>query len=362
MWNPFKNKKDNMADSKPNPSDHLDNENWWLFKNRDIKPLWRTNDNEISCPGDDCPVECDNRCPIWINTMVLNLFLINEYEKAIELGNNGLEIAPDYVELINNVASCYGAINNHVKASEYFQRAINIRPDYQKAIQGLESANMHIQKARIEEDAKYANLPKERRELILRLKEIAEDDSEYEMSEGAMCYSMAPCPELNFECDICDCKLSTRMYKGTYNSIYKTVDEMKSLGYDVKIEDLCVDCMIQKVESKKYTCDFNLFGTVIDVSTHWDKNYKNRIKDDISEEEIKMRLRSQKGTYPHICFYFRTNSNEKYHMIQENNEYCYEALLNFLKNKRSYEGGFGRTHLLRNEIDTIERMTGISFN
>ena len=74
------------------------------------------------------------------------------------------------------------------------------------------------------------------------------------------------------------------MYKGTYNSIYKTVDEMKSLGYDVKIEDLCVDCMIQKVESKKYTCDFNLFGTVIDVSTHWDKNYKNRIKDDISEE------------------------------------------------------------------------------
>lgn len=152
------------------------------------------------------------------------------------------------------------------------------------------------------------------------------------------------------------------MYKGTYNAIYESVKTMQSLGYDVKIEDLCVDCMIKKIESGDYICDLDSFGSVIEISTHWDKDYKHRIKDNISIEEIKSRLRSQKGLNPQICFYFRTHHTEKYHMVQENNEYCYEAILNFFKNERWYFGGFGRTHLLRNEIDIITRMTGLSFD
>ena len=172
-----------------------------------------------------------------------------------------------------------------------------------------------------------------------------------------MCYSRALPETLNFNCDICDKPMQTQMYSSSYNYIYERVNEIRKLGYDVKVEDLCLDCMIKKVTSGEYYCNLSTFEFSLDVATKWDNNLKDYKLEKLTDAEIIKRLRLKNATKPFICFYFRTSPDEKYHMSQMNNTYCYRIVKDFLNIEQSCD-----TRLLNNEIELIERMTGLKLD
>ena len=62
----------------------------------------------------------------------------------------------------------------------------------------------------------------------------------------------------------------------------------------------------------------------------------------------------------YYVFYFKTKEQENYHLAISNDEDDYNAVIAFLKNEKSYTDFFDNTHLVREELSLIERMTGIS--
>ena len=87
-------------------------------------------------------------------------------------------------------------------------------------------------------------------ELLKRLKQLKEDKSPPILSMGAMCYSRAPMPRLQFECDNCLSKVSQEIYEYSYNRIHQIVSEIHQQGYDVEIRDLCLNCLIKYIDNE----------------------------------------------------------------------------------------------------------------
>lgn len=175
---------------------------------------------------------------------------------------------------------------------------------------------------------KQKNMSESREELIKRLKEIANEEIKVENNKlSAMCYSLAIPPTLTFKCEECNKEMKDTMYESDYKWMRKTIYEIRNLGYDAKIKVLCEECLIKEIESGKYICNID--------------DFKNR--------------------EPLFCFYFRTNENEKYHLAESYNSYNYDIVLKFLKDVRKWEKR-GMTQLLKDEIYTIERMTGLKLS
>lgn len=100
-------------------------------------PYWRDDDGKVSCLGDDCPHECDATCPIWLNTLGLSMLRIKEFDKAIKQFAAALDLAPDFLDVQNNLGTAYGMNNQHREAYEAFLAAHKMKPDYDKALHGL---------------------------------------------------------------------------------------------------------------------------------------------------------------------------------------------------------------------------------
>jgi len=115
-----------------------------LFSNNTPKVCWRDKKGNIVCPGDDCPAACDDKCPIWLNTMGLQLLQLNEFEKAIETFKKAIELADDFVDVQNNLGTAYGMSNQHKEAYEAFKKAYEMRPKYAKALNGLIVSEIHL--------------------------------------------------------------------------------------------------------------------------------------------------------------------------------------------------------------------------
>lgn len=71
--------------------------------------VWKSADGQITCPGDSCPKDCDETCPIYLNTQALMLIQKNQDEKAISLYEKALAIAPNFYDAWNNLAGVYGS-------------------------------------------------------------------------------------------------------------------------------------------------------------------------------------------------------------------------------------------------------------
>lgn len=115
-------------------------------KNKKNKVVWRNREGQIVCTGDNCPQKCDEKCPIWENTMGLTMLKINEFGKAVEAFQHALEIAPDFVDAQNNMGTAYGMSNQHQKAYEAFSKALAMRPRYAKALRGMIVAEKNLGK------------------------------------------------------------------------------------------------------------------------------------------------------------------------------------------------------------------------
>ena len=117
----------------------------WKRKNNDVQPVWRGKDGSVKCPGEEkCPGNCDNSCPIWLNTRGLECLMMNQQQSAIDYLTRAIQIAPDFPDAHNNLGSVYGSINKHREALECFREALKLRKDYPNAWRGLIIAEKNL--------------------------------------------------------------------------------------------------------------------------------------------------------------------------------------------------------------------------
>lgn len=159
----------------------------------------------------------------------------------------------------------------------------------------------------------------EREELIQRLKAMAEEEvlPPGQRPWGAMCYSpAAPNMTYTFTCPRCGRIVKELDYDSRYelHKIASMVNEMKQLGYDVKIERVCSIC---SGSSGKHP---------LEVDT---------------------------------LFYFRFKGMEAYHVVVANNLQAYKIALAFLRSENAYYGDRDELEYVSEHRDVIEEMLGI---
>ena len=157
-------------------------------------------------------------------------------------------------------------------------------------------------------------------ELIERLKNLP-SSIDRPLDRGAMCYSiMGPQPYTS-TCESCGKQVERVGYDSVNNHIKAIVNEMKALGYDVKVELLCSECA-----SKHIAFDVH---KILKESTY-------------------------------NVFFFKPKDQEKYHVAMSDSTIDYKIVLAFLNNKPTYVGSCGCEYMVREKMDVIKRMTGIS--
>ena len=135
---------------------------------------------------------------------------------------------------------------------------------------------------------------------------------------SAMCYAVvANRDTTDFTCSVCN--NTTRYIVDDINHIKlikKTFDKIKSLKYDVILDDreYCEHCNKTKLEE------------------------------------------------PSLIFKIRFSKNSDYHIVKSNMVEEYLILLDFLKGKDKYDSGRGGEKPLNLEIDVIKKMTGLGRN
>ena len=164
-----------------------------------------------------------------------------------------------------------------------------------------------------------------KQELIEQLKKLAEDTTERPLLKCiAMCYSpMLPPAPKKVKCEWCGKEIEEfglfLLEPKRAQNIVKTISR---LGYDVKLEKVCVECAINH-----------------NITSDEEGLCSNRL---------------------YWVFSFKTKEEEIYHTAISNTESDYDAVIAFLNNKPLYSDNYDTEHLIREELDLIERMTGIS--
>lgn len=106
-------------------------------KNKNSKVVWRNTQGIIDCPGDSCPKDCDDTCPIYLNTQAAMLMAINQSIEAIRLYKKALEIAPDFYDAWNNLGGLYGGQGDYQAAYEHYLKARECSPQKPNPVFGL---------------------------------------------------------------------------------------------------------------------------------------------------------------------------------------------------------------------------------
>ena len=128
-----------------------------FFKKKGNSVVWRDNKGRIYCPGDSCPKDCDDSCPVWCASKAAVLLQrTNNIEKAIEEYKKAVSLAPDFKDAWSNLGSCYGQLNNHIEAKRAFSVAYEIDYSYSNAIYGLIISCKNL--GQYEEALKYCDI------------------------------------------------------------------------------------------------------------------------------------------------------------------------------------------------------------
>ena len=163
-------------------------------------------------------------------------------------------------------------------------------------------------------------------ELIEQLKALANQEVDQPMHMGAMCYSPAMPERHTVKCESCGKEIEEFGWRqANVNLIKKKINEIKRLGYDAKVENICSECAV-----------------------------KLGVTDEDGEPLSEYSL--------HFIFYFKTKDQEEYHLAASNSEDDYNAVIAFLKNEPTYTDYYDATRLIKDELDLIKYMTGISID
>ena len=106
--------------------------------------VWRDEDGNIRCPGDSCPQECEDACPVWFHSMGMSMVQRGLEDEAIRYFKEAIAIAPDFKEAWNNLATTYGKLNNHLEANKAFFTAYSLDNSYEPALWGLILSYMNL--------------------------------------------------------------------------------------------------------------------------------------------------------------------------------------------------------------------------
>lgn len=110
------------------------------------KVVWRNSDGKIECPGDYCPRECGDDCPIFVNTKASSLMMKRQYDEAIPLYEKILGMAPDYYDALNNMSVIYGTRGDYQRSYDYSLKAHQINPERPSPIRSLMFACRDLKK------------------------------------------------------------------------------------------------------------------------------------------------------------------------------------------------------------------------
>lgn len=153
--------------------------------------------------------------------------------------------------------------------------------------------------------------------LVQRLKELATLKYDTVLPMSAMCYSIASPIQEDYVCPTCGTATpSTAFANGNIKSIVKKVEQMKMMGYDVKLDqsNYCEHCSGKKVEK------------------------------------------------PELVFMIRFSKDAPYHIAKSNIYAEYEAVAQFLRSKNDF------VTFVNNDKSTaeenfliIKKMTGLSY-
>ena len=160
-------------------------------------------------------------------------------------------------------------------------------------------------------------------ELIEQLKALSESETPESVHMGAMCYSPAPPQTHEVKCESCGKIVEGYDWERSRTGIIKTVEEIRKLGYGAKVETVCAACAA-KLGVKKEDGNALVEGRLYNV------------------------------------FYFKTKVDEHYHVAESSDEDEYEAVLAYLKKEPTYADYYGATRQVKDELNVIKRMTGIS--
>lgn len=215
-----------------------------------------------------------------------------------------------------------------------------------------------------------------------KLKEIADDSTEYEISHGAMCYCPAVSNEKEISCKCSECGREIgNFYVSSYRKLVETAGQIKKTGL-AEIKIVCIDCLYEMCKSGLYEFDikdWNNYNALLsnyklsNVSIPEDDDkladillekerqkvheFRNRI---LTKEEKEyhrlLNIRPTEGEY--LIFLFKSADMEKPRLtITWSHDLKY--FLAFVKNERQWKNERDATVLLRDNIDVIERLTGL---
>jgi len=101
------------------------------------KEVWRDKNGKIDCPGDSCPKDCDDSCPIYLNTQAIMMTQMGQSIGAFAYFEKALAIAPDFYDVWNNLAGIYGQKKNFQKAYDCYKKARELNKDKPNPVYGL---------------------------------------------------------------------------------------------------------------------------------------------------------------------------------------------------------------------------------
>ncbi len=106
-------------------------------RNKKKSVVWRDSTGRINCPGDSCPKDCDDTCPIYLNTQAMMIMQIGQGHKAIPIYEKALTIAPDFYDAWNNLGGIYGQMSEYQKAYDCYKKARELNMEKPNPVFGL---------------------------------------------------------------------------------------------------------------------------------------------------------------------------------------------------------------------------------
>ena len=93
------------------------------------KKVWRDGQGNIRCPGNACPRECDETCPVWLNARGAEKLTRSQPEQAIPDFRRAADLEPDFPDAFRGLGAACGMCGRHKEALEAFDRALELKKD-----------------------------------------------------------------------------------------------------------------------------------------------------------------------------------------------------------------------------------------
>lgn len=204
----------------------------------------------------------------------------------------------------------------------------------------------------------YCPRPFNRNDLVERLKLMETESSQSIHIPCSINWGDAVIPYMYYhvKCEKCgkECLYETSSWE--YGETYSIVANIALLGYNAKICNLCLDCVLKILKDKNFITKVSNFSKLKSLYTSHELNRHSRI----DEENINYRnIKNSCSSHLFHCFFFRVDNNEKWHVAESDSIVGYRCLQCFLEirdEKTSIEAMFKYS---TDPIAWIKRMTGI---